>query len=201
MNHLQGISHLKNHYYVIRHGKSKANAQEIIVSNPAIGTKEYGLVEEGRQQVIDSVTKAKDQHILDKDTIVVSSDFTRTKETAEITKDILKTDEIILTPKLRERFFGNWDQKHNRHYQNVWVEDIKDPHHKDNDVESTEEVLDRTTSLIKELEEQFDEKKILLVSHGDALQILQTGFEKVDSSQHRELAHLNTAEIRELTLN
>ena len=185
----------------MRHGKSKANAKEIIVSNPDIGTKEYGLVEEGRQQVIESVTKTKNEHILDKKTIIVSSDFTRTKETAEIAKDILKAKEIILTPKLRERYFGNWDKKHSRHYQNVWIDDINDPHHKNNDVESTDEVLDRTTGLITELEGQFDGKKILLVSHGDALQILQTGFEKVDSSQHRNLVHLNTAEIRELTLN
>ncbi len=101
---------------------------------------------------------------------------------------------------MRERYFGDWEQKHNRHYQDVWDEDINDPNHKNNNVESTAEVLDRTTSLIKDLEEKYSGKKILLVSHGDALQILQTGFEKVSSSCHRSLPHLNVAEIRELTL-
>jgi len=200
MNHLNRISHLKNRYYIIRHGRSKANVDEIILSDPDIGTKDYGLVEEGRQQVKHSVFEAKNKGILDSATIIVSSDFTRTKETAEIAKQILHVDRIILTPKLRERYFGNWEKQHNRHYEDVWNDDLFDPNHKNNEVESTAEVLDRTTNLINNLEEQFLGKKILLVSHGDALQILQTGFEKVDSSKHRSLPHLNVAEIRELSL-
>jgi len=200
MNHLDGITKLKNHYFVIRHGKSKANVDEIILSNPDIGTIDYGLVEEGRHQVEKSVKEAKNKGILDSNTIIVSSDFTRTKETAEIAKKILESANSILTPQLRERYFGNWEKKHNRHYHDVWNDDMKDPGHKHNGVESTSEVLDRTTHLIKDLEKQFEGKKILLVSHGDALQILQTGFEKVSSSLHREISHLNVAEIRKLIL-
>jgi probable phosphoglycerate mutase len=67
-------------------------------------------------------------------------------------------------------------------------------------VESAEALQGRVTSFIAMLDEQFARQKILLVSHGDALQVLQTGFEKVAPSYHRELPHLNTAEIRELHL-
>jgi broad specificity phosphatase PhoE len=142
----------------------------------------------------------KKKGILDSSTIIFSSDFTRAKETAEIIKDVLHADKVILTAKLRERYFGDWERKHNRHYQDVWDDDVKDPDHKNNKVESTSEVLDRTTSLIKEIEKQYSSKKILLVSHGDALQILQTAFEQVSSANHRSLPHLNTAEIREFTM-
>jgi probable phosphoglycerate mutase len=82
----------------------------------------------------------------------------------------------------------------------VWDDDINDPHHKNNYVESTSEVLNRTTALIKELEERYSGKKILLVSHGDTLQILKTAFEQISSAHHRSLPHLNVAEIRELSL-
>lgn len=51
-----------------------------------------------------------------------------------------------------------------------------------------------------DLESAYNDKDILLVSHGDASQVLQTGFQKVDPRQHRSLQHLETAEIRQLTL-
>lgn len=200
MNNLINVTQLKNRYFVMRHGKSKANEQEIILSHPNAGTIDYGLVEEGRQQAKKSATGAKNNKILDLSTIIVSSDFTRAKETAEIVKDILLAGNVTFTPKLRERYFGDWERKHSRHYQNVWDDDIKNPHHKNNNVESSEEVLNRTTGLIIELEGKYSGKRILLVSHGDALQILQTAFEKVSPAKHRSLPHLNTAEIRELFL-
>lgn len=184
----------------MRHGTSKANEEEIILSHPDEGTTNYGLVEEGKRQVRESVVHAKNNGILDKSTIIVSSDFTRAKETAEITREILEADNVLLTPKLRERFFGFWEKKHNRHYQDVWNDDSNNPHHKNNNVESTAEVLERTVALINELEEQYAGKKILLVSHGDALQILQTAFEKISSAYHRNLRHLEVAEIRQLIL-
>jgi probable phosphoglycerate mutase len=200
MNNLSGLTQLKNSYFVMRHGKSKANEEGIILSHPEAGTTNYGLVEEGKRQTAESATHARDNGILDSLTIIVSSDFTRAKETAEITRDILGAGKVILTPKLRERYFGTWEKKHNRHYQDVWDDDINDPHHKNNDVESTSEVLNRTTALIKELEERYSGEKILLVSHEDALQILKTAFEQVSSAHHSRLPHLNVAEIRELSL-
>ena len=43
-------------------------------------------------------------------------------------------------------------------------------------------------------------RDILLVSHGDTLQILEAGFLRMDPSAHRQLPHLDTAQIRELRL-
>jgi len=184
----------------MRHGKSKANKQGIILSHPDAGTTDYGLVEEGRKQAENSVTQAKSSDLLDSETVIVSSDFTRARETAEIVREILGASEIIFTPKLRERYFGLWEKKHSKHYQDVWDEDAKDAFHTIHDVESTADVLDRTTALVQDLEKEYSGKKILLVSHGDALQILQTAFENVDSSEHRTLRHLETAEIRKIQL-
>ena len=52
--------------------------------------------------------------------------------------------------------------------------------------------------------ELYDKKilntTVLLVSHGDALQILQTAFSKQCASRHRYQQHLETAEIRQLIL-
>ncbi len=57
-------------------------------------------------------------------------------------------------------------------------------------------MLDRVTAFIADLERQHRDRDILLVSHGDTLQILQAGLAGLDPAAHRGLPHLETAEIR-----
>ena len=198
MNNLAGVTALKNTYFVARHGKSLANEQEIILSDPAHGTTDFGLTEEGKEQARLSAEAAKKQGVLDSSALIISSDFTRARETAEIIAGILGVSEVALSPKLRERYFGNWERTHNSNYQKVWDKDQHDSSHTEESVESVDDVLGRTTELILEIEQKYQGKNIVLVSHGDALQILQTAFEGAHPSQHRSLTHLNTAEIRKL---
>ena len=66
-------------------------------------------------------------------------------------------------------------------------------------LEPADEVLDRTTALVADLEERYAAQTVLLISHGDVLQILQCGFAGSEPGRHRSLAPLATAEIRELT--
>ncbi|HUQ30307.1 MAG TPA: histidine phosphatase family protein [Candidatus Paceibacterota bacterium] len=193
------MEHLRNRYVVMRHGKSLANEQKIIVSHHAYGVPSYGLIAEGQQQARMSVEKAFKQSVLDSESIIVSSDFSRAKETAEIAAEVLGTHEqVLITPKLRERFFGAYDGTENTNYEKVWADDRLDAAHTNNGVESVEEVLARAMSLISDIEKEYAGKTILLVSHGDTLQILQTAFEKVHPSTHRTLQHLEPAEIRTL---
>lgn len=188
---------MKNKYFILRHGESEANVQGIIISNPLNGVPNFGLTNKGKEQVKESILKNK---ILDKNTIIYSSDFKRARETAEIVKTILKTEEIHLTELLRERFFGNFEKTSNTNYNLIWEKDA-DPNHIFNNVESVNNVLNRTKKLINDLEKKYQNKIILLVSHGDSLQILQTFFEKINPSAHRSLKHLNLREIRELIIN
>lgn len=194
------INKLNNEYYVLRHGKSEANEKGIITSDPSEGKSSYDLVKEGKNQVRDKVKNfLKQNHLSDK-TIIISSEFKRALETANIAKEILGSSHIIISPKLNERYFGKFDKTHNSNYEIVWNEDKTNPDHKTNDVESVNEVFSRTTSLIEDLEKKYSGQKIILVSHGDALQILQTFFERKNPAEHRYLNHLETAELRGLEL-
>ena len=56
------------------------------------------------------------------------------------------------------------------------------------------------TGLVAELERRYAGRDILLVSHGDTLQILQAGFLRMDPAAHRRLPPLGVAEIRTLRL-
>jgi probable phosphoglycerate mutase len=195
------IERLQNNYFILRHGKSKANEDEIIASNPEEGRATSGLTEEGKEQVRKSVQEAKENGQLNAATIIYSSDFARCRETAEIVQNVLGCEAVHLTAALRERFFGTWDQTHDSNYHKVWDEDSRNPEHKINEVESTIEVLRRIILLITDLEEKYQGSSILLVSHGDALQILQTAFERISPAYHRQLQQLANAEIRKLVVN
>lgn len=193
---------LKNKYFVLRHGESNANVLEIILSHLEHGTnEEFTLTKNGEKQVINSVKKAKADGLLNGEIIIYSSPFSRCKRTAEIAKEILEVkDKIHFDERLRERWFGNFERMHNSNYQKVWNIDTDNPNHKNFNVESVQEVQERTVSLIIDLEKKYQNRNILLVSHGDVLQIMQTWFYKVSSSLHRSLKHLETAEIRSLYL-
>jgi broad specificity phosphatase PhoE len=59
----------------------------------------------------------------------------------------------------------------------------------------------RGLDVIEKLERQFDNEVILLVSHGDMLQILLTAFFEIPAEQHRSLPHHKQAEIKSLMVN
>jgi probable phosphoglycerate mutase len=190
----------KNIYFLLRHGESVPNIRGVILSHLEEGKKDgHTLTENGEEQVRHSVQEARARGLLTEDVVIFSSPFSRCRKTAEIAKEVLGVHaEIIFDDRLRERWFGDWEGTSNIHYQNVWDDDVLDPNHKHAGVESTTEVVARVSGLIHDLEARYAGKNILLVSHGDALQILQTFFENKPSALHRELRHLKVAEVRKV---
>lgn len=195
------IENLCNQYFAMRHGEDKAKVKEIILSSPINGLDlQYSLTEKGKQQVKKSVVAAFDKGWLDAKTVIVSSPFSRALYSAELAEVILKTSQpVVIVRSLRERWFGKLEKTINQNYQKVWSKDEVDPNDNSDDVESVLQVLTRVTRLIEELEFTYKDEKILLVSHGDVLQILQTEFVKTSCRFHRQMPHLELAEIRELT--
>jgi len=182
----------------MRHGESVPNVRGVILSHLEEGKKEENtLTKNGEEQARASAREAKAHGLLDEDTIIYSSPFSRCRKTAEIAREVLGVpDGIVFDDRLRERWFGNWEGTGNANYKKVWDSDARDANHHNDNAESTAEVTARVSDLIHDLEETYSGRKILLVSHGDALQILQAFFEGVPSSAHRGLKHLAVAEIR-----
>lgn len=198
MNYLLEHSQLNNRYYALRHGHSIANQQGIIVSNPANGIDGFGLSRQGGEALRRLQPR---RHGLDSTTRIISSDFRRARESAEILHEILCCKQpIALDMRLRERHFGTLELAPNDAYESVWQADAANPDDRYADGESANQVMARVTSLVTECEQRMTGINILLVSHGDTLQLLQTAFQREDASLHRRLPHLETAEIRELLL-
>jgi probable phosphoglycerate mutase len=191
------FSQLKNRYFALRHGHSEANELSIIVSDPHDGTQSYGLSKIGFDQLrmlIEALPEAFGAELK-----IVSSDFLRARESAKIVADSL----AVLTPvsyseKLRERYFGELEGHSDSRYTEVWERDLLDASHETLGVESASHVVDRGIELLAELELQFSGSVILLVAHGDVLQLLQCAFESRPPALHRQLNPLKVAEIRQL---
>mmetsp|Transcript_15604 Transcript_15604/g.15796 ORF Transcript_15604/g.15796 Transcript_15604/m.15796 type:complete len:237 (-) Transcript_15604:496-1206(-) len=198
-----------------RHGQSLANVAGIISSDPKISTIEHGLSTTGVQQAQNAAQAFTTSLQTTLNTpprrvAIYSSDFLRAKETAQIMADAclasgveLYKGNVMLETRLRERYFGEWNGGSDEFYQMVWDVDQTDPNHVESGVESVNSVLSRTTQLILDIEDEFralEPHTCILVAHGDVLQIMQTGFQKIDCSKHRSLPHLETATLRELKL-
>ena len=210
---------LRHRYFICRHGESEANVEGVISSNPDFAVTNHGLsplgfeqADKAAQQFFDIVNEASHMPVH-----ILSSDFKRARETAGAIGGLLQValrihaaehpflqDDQVFTidERLRERSFGDFEGKSNENYKNVWEEDAKSSKHTTNNVESVLSVFKRTTSIVTELEDQdanpMEPSIILFVAHGDTLQILQTYFNDIPCEQHRSVAHLNTAELREL---
>ena len=198
MNCILELGALRNRYFAMRHGYSLANQRGLIVSHPENGRGAYGLSDLGRRQVADSLAGGPP---LDEKTLIVSSDFERALETARIAHRQLGCEApIVVDERLRERNFGELELGSDQSYPSVWEQDAADPDSNWRGVESPNQVMRRVTSLVADYEASHRDATLLLVSHGDALQILQTAFNRLGASRHRSLEHLQTAEIRLLQL-
>lgn len=193
---------LRNRYYLMRHGESRANEAGLIVSRPENGLRdEFGLSEQGREQVREAALRTQ----LSRRALIYSSDFARTRETAAIVSSLWGAESYNSTPALRERDFGSWELTSSENYEKVWRADRESwqartcsPPVRVNGVETPMEVFCRVSRLLALTEYHHEDEDIVLVSHGDTLQILQTGFLELPPHRHREVPHLQTAEIRRI---
>jgi len=196
LNHLNGIESLANRYFVLRHGRSLANEQGLIVSHPDNGLDNYGLSTTGFTQIELCLAPGLP---LDRATRIISSDYKRARESAEIVHRLLDcASPLDFDQRLRERYFGELELGCDTAYAQVWQRDAANADDCSGSAESANEVMTRVSGLVAQCEELHSGVNFLFVSHGDALQILQAAFAAIDASLHRSLKHLETAEIREM---
>ncbi|MDZ7853077.1 MAG: histidine phosphatase family protein [Halomonas sp.] len=182
--------HRRNRYLLMRHGHSQANQQGLIISSPQRGLAGFGLSAIGREQIDGLLADwcwATPSRIL-------HSDFRRTTETAERVAQHFGLS-LEAEPRLRERHFGAFEGDGDERYHEIWARDARDPAHRHAGVEAVAEVAARMTGLIVELEQHHAGETILLVSHGDPLQILLTALEGGELNRHREREPLAPASI------
>ncbi|CAL9228686.1 unnamed protein product [Arabidopsis halleri] len=215
-----------NRYWVLRHGKSIPNERGLVVSSMENGVlPEYQLAPDGITQAHlageSFLQQLKESNIeLDKVRICYSP-FSRTTHTARVVAEVLNlpfhAPQCKMMEDLRERYFGpTFELKSHDKYPEIWALDEKDPFMRPQGGESADDVVSRLATAMESMEAEYQRCAILVVSHGDPLQMLQNVFHsaklqegdglperfqmsRVASvlSQHRKFALL-TGELRPL---
>lgn len=182
---------------MLRHGESTANVEGLIVSVPGPrALTEVGLTPLGRAQAREAADVGAAQG-LGPGTVVVSSDFARALQTAEEFAGGLGTAAPSLDQRLRERSFGRHDEGPASAYDQVWEIDRGRGAH-GHEVEQVSAVAARVLEVLREADEIARTAPVVLVAHGDVLQIALAIGAGMDPHDHRDVPHLANAELREL---
>ena len=181
----------------MRHAESTANLFHMVVSLPIAGIASAGLTARGRAQVVAAAHKVRSEIAVGK-TAIYSSDFLRAIESATLLADEvglpgIETDPSIAT-QLRERNFGVIEGLSSSLYTAAWEADALGQTLAG--VEPVSQVLIRMHRAIELLEARYLGFTLILVSHGDPLQILLADNIHGSAMRHRELPNIQNAEIR-----
>ncbi|MDN5899015.1 MAG: phosphoglycerate mutase family protein [Brachybacterium sp.] len=188
---------MTNRLWVLRHGESTANVQGLIVSVPGPrALTEVGLTARGRGQARAAGREGLAQGLGPR-TVVVSSDFARALETAEQFAAELGAAPPRADRRLRERSFGWHDEGPASAYAQIWQVDRERGTH-DGGVEQVAAVATRVTAALQEADTLAREAPVVLVAHGDVLQIALAVGAGRDPHDHREVPHLGNAELRRI---
>ncbi|OGI77439.1 hypothetical protein A3C57_00725 [Candidatus Nomurabacteria bacterium RIFCSPHIGHO2_02_FULL_33_12] len=151
-----------NKYFVMRHGEAENNIKNVWDSKPNSIVK---LTEKGKDQVQNSAQGLKDKNI----DLIICSPLLRTKMTAEIVADVIGYDknEIIFDERLCEMNPGEIYQGRDLGDFLGLFSNYKDRYIKENkDGENYQDVKNRVMNALYDFEEKYQNKNILIFSHG-----------------------------------
>lgn len=179
---------MTNTIYIVRHGQTEWN-----ILGKTQGHGDSNLTAKGREQaelLAESMTKYPIDYIY-------SSDLGRAYQTAEIIGNKLSI-EVEKTEALREMNFGTWE---GRIIKDIIEEDPElykmwrnEPHlAKIPQGETLSQIKERTDAFIKEINEKYDGKHIVLVTHSLCARIMLLSFLDSDVKNIYRINQANTA--------
>lgn len=155
-----------NTYYFLRHGEADSNVKNIASSDIKAGN---GLTETGKKQIRSAAKKLAKEKI----NLIFSSPYPRTKETAEIVAKAIDA-KIIYDKRLREMEFGEYDGLPVPEFRAKFPDgEMQRFKNAPKNGETLQKVAKRMVEFALEMEEKYKDKKILIVSHGDPLWVLE----------------------------
>ncbi|MBX4200166.1 class I tRNA ligase family protein [Candidatus Parcubacteria bacterium] len=195
-----------NKYFVMRHGGTKGNKSEIVSFKHE--AKDH-LTSAGRDQVALTAQALRDRNI----NVIVCSPFTRTTETAEIVAETLGIKTLVKDKRFQEVDPGEFDGKNwNEYHQYVYGLGPDWFNHRIPGGESLSEVNKRVAESLYELEEKYQQKNILIITHGGPAWVafVNSGLHVPEGKEYRNYTTQDTrifvndfkrfqnAEVREL---
>ncbi|MCL4399835.1 class I tRNA ligase family protein, partial [Patescibacteria group bacterium] len=162
LNKLAGGS--KNNYWVMRHGEAENNVLDLIDS----GSGNFHLTSKGKREVELSISKLKKELALKHQKIdfIISSDILRTKETGKIDEKIISGSNFEIDKRLEEIHLGPGlsgchDEKYHKFFPTYESKFEKRP----DKGESLRDLRTRLWNFMRDLENKYQDKNILIVTH------------------------------------
>ncbi|MDO8729270.1 MAG: class I tRNA ligase family protein [bacterium] len=183
-----------NKYFVMRHGEAENNILKVADDGNGRG---YSLTDKGKTQVQVSAGNLQKERI----DIIISSPILRAKETATLVAQTLGVSDIIHDERLREYGFGIYDGKPLEDYEKEFPNTPVIFEQPPKGGETENQVRRRVGELLYELEQKYQNKNILLVSHGDPTWMLLTvacGANAEEAIHILEKEYPKTGEVRKL---
>lgn len=176
--------------YVMRHGQIDWNVLEKIQ-----GCTDIELNETGLQQAENAKQKFNEYEI----DLIFCSPLKRAKKTAEIVNQDKKVP-IICEKKIVERNFGYLEGMTNSEIKDIMKK--KDfwnyqANIKNKNVESISEICDRVWGFLEEIKEKYQDKNVLLVTHGGTAKVINSYFKGICEDGSLPKAGFQNCEIRE----
>ncbi|MDO8492349.1 MAG: class I tRNA ligase family protein [bacterium] len=190
----------KNTYYVLRHGFSTKNGTggEGAVTASKLEHDKYELTTEGREQIQKAADNLAEEGGVD---MIFSSPFLRTQQSAEIVAKKLKC-RVQIDKRLKELDHGAACEGQT-HMVCIPPNTTLTFDTKYGDGESWRDVKVRMSDMLRELDQKYENKKILLVSHGDPIWILE-GFTKnwtdEEIIKQRSVLYLQEGHLKKIDL-
>ena len=192
---------LNNKYFLLRHGQNiHQTEKKDIVYNWPDDNPPCVLIEEGIAEAKAAGELLKTKNI----DLIFCSDILRTKQTAEIVADIIgfDKDKIVYDERLRDH---NWGIFGGKTKTEAWEffngEAMKKFETPVPGGESWNDCKARMVAVLDDLEQNYENKTILIVSHGDPLWLLQSyikGLSKEESLEQQKELIVKPGEVREI---
>ncbi len=174
-----------NRYFAIRHGESLSNAKEIVANT--VGHEYDRLSDVGKEQVRKAAAQLAGNNI----DVIITSDFVRAKETAEIAADVfgLPKDAVVYDSRIGEINAGIYNGKSYKEYHLGLAE-----HTKENPLtasvpegESLTDIRGRVGEFLYDLEKKYQGKNILISTHSTpAWMLTMIGLGQSMGAEHSE---------------
>lgn len=171
--------------WIIRHGQTDWNKKGIIQ-----GSKDIELNETGISQA-ESRIETFNKYDFD---LIISSTLKRAMKTAQIINKE-KNVEIIYDKRLIERNFGDYEGMPTTLNEEPLYNLEKNLNK--NNVETAQKLYERVTSILNEVKEKYNGKKVLLVTHGGTTRAIETYFYGLNENGIMPPETIKNCEIRE----
>lgn len=189
----------KNTYYILRHGLTERQEETKMIISSRIESDKYRLVPKGREDIESVAATLQKMGGVDE---IYTSPFIRTMETAEIVGKVLHKT-VKKDGRLGEFVHGLLceDKEHTACPKRTDTEKFDE---REDSGESRNDIRERVADFMNEVETRHQNKKILIVGHGDPLWLLEaiangrTQKEIIENKETSEYWYPKLAELKKL---